>query len=394
MTLTASSTGPVSIGTPIVLTANGTSCGVGESPEYRFLIRRDGATGVFSELRSYAAAPQFQLDTSALAPGKYTVQAYSRAIGRTVAKDAYKSLNLLIGPTCNAVTLSATPGSPQLPGPTVSVSANPTCSEGALAEHRLLLKAPGSSTHTELSSWSSSPFSWPTAGLPAGPYSLLVYTRAAGNASSFEASRTLAYSLGAVCTQLQGTLSPAQVANPGTQVTLNALATCTNGAAADYQFSYRPGTSGAWQVIRGWGAASGTWDTGGLPTGPYQVLLGARASDYAGPIQVSKTLTYNLGGTCSSAVLSVNPKSPQPLGTALTLSATATCIGAPIEYRYFYRDALATTYSEIRPWSESATASFNTQNVLPGLGSSAMSVTASPCRRRQPRHSLPVPRSP
>ncbi len=365
-TLTASSTGPVTLGTPILLKASSAGCAAGESPEFRFLLRRDGASASFSEIRPYSPNPEYSLDTTSLAPGKYTAQVYSRAIGGTATRDASAALNLLVGPTCTAVTLSASPASPQLAGPSIDIAASATCSEGAAAEHRLQVRAPGASSYVSVGGWGSSPFQWQTAGLATGPYTLLVYTRAAGNASSYEASRSMSFSLGNTCSQLQGALSPADAAAPGAEVALTAAATCSNGSGADYQFSFRPNTSGAWTVIAPWGAGAATWQTLGLAAGKYQVLLSARANDYAGPSQVDKVLTYYLGGSCSAVTLTTSPKSPAALGTTLTLTGAATCVGTPVEYRFLYKDSLAAGYTEIAAWSTSTAASWPTQNVLPG----------------------------
>jgi hypothetical protein len=372
--LTANPTGPIPSGSVVELTAKTTSCGAGETPEYRFLIRRDGATTTYTELRPYSTDPKFQLNTTGLAAGKYSLQVYARAVGRISSRDSTASLDLLIGPTCSSVTFSASPGSPQLPGPTVQISPSALCSEGATAEHRLFVQAPGGSSYTLLGGFSSGPFSWNTSGLATGPYSLMVRSRAVGNSSGFEASRTLPFRLGATCTQVQGTFSPAKSAPLGSVVTLDASATCTAGTPADYQFAFRPKGTGAYQTIASWGPGSAVWQTAGLAPGAYDVLLSARASDYAGSAQVTKLLAYQLGGLCISVTIAATPQSPQQLGSPLTLTGSANCAGAPAEYRFLYKDALASTYTEIAPWSTSASVSFNTQGVSPGL--TAVSVEA------------------
>ncbi len=366
-TLSASTLGPVAIGDVVQLTANSASCGAGETPEYRFLIRQDGVTTTNTELRKYSTDPQFSLSTVGLAPGRYTVVVYARAVGRTSAKDSGATIELLVGPTCSTVTLSASPGSPQLQGPTIRLSASAMCSEGASAEHQFLLRPPGSPSYAPLSTFGSGSFDWNTSGLASGPYSLLVYTRAVGNSSTWEASRTLAYRLGATCTQLQGVFSPAVAAPPGTNVTINASATCTQGTPADYQFSFRLNGSSVWHTIAGWGSGTALWPTSGLAVGVYEVLLSARASDYAGAAQITQLLTYQIGGSCSAVGLSVTPKSPQPLGTLLTLTGSASCVGTPAEYRFLHKDPLAAGYTEIAAWGSSTTTSFGTQGTLPGL---------------------------
>jgi hypothetical protein len=364
--ISASRVGPVPIGATIALSASPATCGAGETAEYRFLMRRDGATSVYAELRPYSPNPQFDLQTTGLLPGKYTVQVYVRAVGSTVVRDAAANVTLLIGPTCSAVNLSASPGSPQLPGPTVQVTATATCSEGAAAEHRLLAKLANGS-YVEVAGWRSSALEWETAALPRGPYTLLVHTRGVGNASNYEASRTLDYRLGAQCTQLTGTMTPALAASAGSTVGISALATCSSGTDADYQFSYRAGSSGAFQIVAPWGpSAQIDWNTAGLSNGPYQVKLEARANDYPWPAQVTKTLAYSIGGVCSAATLTASPKSPQPIGALLTLTSSATCTSSPIEYRFLRKDSLASDYSELAPFGSSASFAFDSQGSVPG----------------------------
>jgi len=365
-TLSASSGGPVALGTTISLTAKPATCAAGETAEYRFFFRRDGATTAYTELRGFATSPQVDLLTAGLLPGKYTVLVYSRAVGSKATRDGSASLNLLIGPTCSTVNLSATPGAPQLPGPTIQVSATAVCSEGAAAEHRLLARL-GSGSYVEVAGWRSSPLQWETANLPRGPYTLLLYTRALGNASTYEATRSLSYRLGAECTQLTGALTPALAAPPGSTASISAAATCSGNASPEYQFSYRPGSSGAFQLIAPWtSAAAVDWSTVGLTPGPYQVKLEARANDYPWPTQVTKTLAYSIGGVCTAATLTVSPRSPRPLGSLLTLSSTATCTGSPIEYRLLHKDSVASDYSELAPFGAPSTFVFDSQNALPG----------------------------
>ena len=107
--------------------------------------------------------------------------------------------------------------------------------------------------------------------------------------------------------------------------------------------------------------------TTGLDAGTYQVLVEVRSFDDPGGAQATVTLTYALGGLCSSASLTVSPKSPEPLGAVLSLMASADCVGAPApQFRFLHRPPATSGYSEIAPWSTSATLDLDTTGFSPG----------------------------
>ena len=353
-------------GTLLHLTATSPSCATGEVPEYRFLVRRDGASTVNTELRAYGPAPTFDWETSGLPAGKYTLLVYSRAIGSIAGKNSSGGLNVFVGSSCQTSALTATPASPKMPGVNVGLDASAACSAGATPEYRFFLRH-GSAGYEEVAGWSgNSHFQWDSTDRPAGPYTVLVYTRAVGNVSTFEGSSSLAYYLGDVCSSVTASAVPPLASAPGSSVQLAASATCLNGGAAQYQFSYLPSGGSTWQVIAPWGASAATWSTGDLAPGNYQISIEARASDYAGKAQSTTKLAYALGGLCSATTFTVTPKSPRPLGTALTLTGAATCTGGSPEYRFLYKNPVSAVYSELSGWGSAPSFTWNTQQQIPG----------------------------
>ena len=113
--------------------------------------------------------------------------AYARAAGNASTQEVTASAAQLVGPVCTAATLEATAAA----GSAVSLSASATCAAGAAPEYRFLAKAPGDASYRELRPYGAgATFAWDTAGLAAGRWDVLVYARAAGHGSLYEAWAT------------------------------------------------------------------------------------------------------------------------------------------------------------------------------------------------------------
>ncbi len=270
---------------------------------------------------------------------------------------------------CVGAVLSASPPGPAAPGTNVTLSASGvTCGPLETPQYMFLYKQDGTPGPYQLiRTWGPSPTaSWDTSGRPSGKYSLIVHVRAAG-ATSSQSFAYGSYSLTDVCTAATLMTSPAPPQAPGTPVTLTGSASCTGGAPAEYRMFYRAPGSSAYTAIGPYSASpSLAWDTTGLPGGTYGLLLYVRRLGNTSTFEALAYGSYSLGSTCSSVLLSAAPPSPRPVGTSVSLSASANCAGGVTpEYRFFYRAAGSSVLTEIQPYSTSSTATWSTGALSP-----------------------------
>lgn len=362
---TPDSPGPA--GTVVTLTAAGASCAMGETPEYRFFYRQDGATAKWTLIRDWSTEASFAWNTVGRPAGKYSLLVYTRAAGSTVGQQSLAYSSFFIQDVCmEMVSFAASPPSPQSAGASVTLTAAANCT-GGTPEFQFYHKLPGTSAHTLLRDWGGASMVWNTAGYPVGTYQLLVMVRRSGNASPSETSQYMNFILSEVgqtaCTSVSTAVAPSSPQPSGTSVALTANAGCTN---PEYQFRYRLWGVGQWTMLRTWGAPMATWNTTGL-NGLYQVLTEVRAAGSAGVATANSILNYTLGGSCPSVALTFDPASPQPVGASITLTGSATCSGgAMAEYRFLHRPANVGAYVELRTWG-AASYVWDTQSVPSGL---------------------------
>jgi exo-beta-1,3-glucanase (GH17 family) len=239
-----------------------------ECAQYRFWVR--DPNGAWSLLRDWGAGSH-TWSTAGLTPGMYTLRGTGRAPGAP-AGQAYADVayELTSPPPCSGVALSASPGSPQTVGTSVSLGAIGT----NCAEYRFWQQDPGGSWSL-LRDWgSAATHTWTTAGLASGPYVLRASGRAVG-APSGQAYADIPYALSAppACTGVSLGASPASPRSVGSSVSLTAGGT----NCAEYRFWQRA-PNGTWTELRTWGVGSHTWNTAGLTPGAYTLRASGRAA--------------------------------------------------------------------------------------------------------------------
>jgi hypothetical protein len=185
-TCTAATLSGVASGSTVSLSA-GATCG-GAAPEYRFFVRPPGATAS-TELRPFGPVEALQFEApwgfEGTVPGAYTFTVYARAAGNTSTYEATATRLVLVGRSCRAVTLTATPDDRGY----VILDAAGTCTDGATPEYQFLARPTGTATFTALGQLGTAARHWWEVPPGAtGSYDFLVYARAAGNASAYEAA--------------------------------------------------------------------------------------------------------------------------------------------------------------------------------------------------------------
>lgn len=168
------------------------------------------------------------------------------------------------------------------------------------------------------------------------------------------------------CALITATATPPSPQAPGANVTLTASAAgCAN---PQYEFwVLAPGTQ-TWQSARGYATAPAlSWGTTGKVGGTYRFSIWARDSTSPGIYGNAlgtwgsyTTLTYTLTATpCGSVGAATSPLSPEPAGTAVTVSATAYGCPNP-RYEFWIFAPGASTWQPVQLYSSSASLAWNT----------------------------------
>jgi hypothetical protein len=357
--------GPAVDSASVTLTAAAT-CGPGSEPEYQFAYQNPGSTS-WALIRGWGSAVA-NWNTAGLPSGSYAVYAYARRKGSSVGFDSNAGLGYLVGSVCyKNPTFTVTPSGVQAIGTQLTLSASATCSgNGTVPEHRSYYWLPGSSTWLNIGTWSTSPVNWDTSGLPSGAYTLVTYVRGQGNASGFESYVYGGALLGNVCYSVNSvTPSPASPQGIGVTVALSATATCVGSTAPEFRYFYYPPGSGTPTPIGTWSTSPVNFATAGLTPGNYGFLAYVRGVGNNSDKEASGNAlgAYKLGSTCPSVNISAAPSAPQPIGSIVTLTASAGCNA---EYQFSYRLWGTSLWHMFRDWSSSASTAWDTTGLASG----------------------------
>jgi hypothetical protein len=136
---------------------------------------------------------------------------------------------------------------------------------------------------------------------------------------------------GVSCTSASMSPGAASPQAPGATVTFTASSTtCT---APEYKFFLQP-PGGSWTAQTAFGGNSWSWNTTGLADGVYGVGVWARQTGSGASYEAYWLGTYTLSVvTCTAATISTATTPPQPPGTSIPFTATATrCPGAQFRF--------------------------------------------------------------
>ena len=345
--LSAGAASPQLIGASINLKASASCLG---APEYRFWIRRPG--GAWAIVQDYSPASTYTWNTAGKAAGSYGLEVDVRDHGATAAYEAVASAAFALDAPCASTSLAVTPASPQAPGTTLTL----TASAGACPNprYRFWILAPGSRWSMVQDYSATSTYIWKTAGYPAGAYQLEVDARDVGSTAAYDVVRQVSDVLG-TCTAARLAAGSPSPQPAGGSVALTGSASCPG--TAQYRFWVRaPG--GSWQIARDYStSATFSFSAAGKPNGYYGFEVDVRDAGSTAAYETVANLAY-LFDTCSAARLSPSKASPQPVGTAVVFSASATCAGTP-QYRFWVK-APGGAWSIVQDYSAASTFTWST----------------------------------
>jgi uncharacterized protein YkwD len=318
--LAADKAAPQPEGTVVTFTASaaGPKC---TGPLYEFWTW--SSAGGWSLRQPYSANAKFALDTTDMAPGTYSVDAWVEQSGSLFGTAGYETFGLQAWVVKGCDVASLTPN----PAPTTgSVQFAATTADCTSPQYEFwmwslatgwVLERPYSSLNT----WNVN-----VDALPAATYSVDVWVKQSGSPLSYETWALSTIPKGACGTGATTVITPTPLApqTVGSTVHLSTLSTC--GATPSYQYTAFPGQASQWQILRSYNATGAyDWNTTGLKPGTQTLDVGVLKQPPSSSNPAPDTwglATYSLAG-CSAVTLAASPVSPQPLATPVTLAATA-----------------------------------------------------------------------
>jgi len=309
---------PQPVGTTVNISGSA-NCGGGVRA-MRILV--DG--GVISEI----GAPDISVtwNTGGASPGSHTISVEAAENGdnnwsHTASQSTGYDLVAPAPPQCSITAFNTSPGSPQPPGTTVTVSGSASCSTGVRA---IRIKVNGG-VISEIGAQDISA-TWQAPG--PGSYTLEV--EAAGNGDdnwSHSASQSTGYEIRQVdpgCTVNSIDASPSSPQPPGTTVTISGSGSCANGSVRAMRVRVdgnviaeigAPNISASWTAPNSHGTHTFAVEVAGQ---------GDNNWTFAG----SASMNYEIAVVdprCTVTSIDASPSSPQPPGTAVSISGSATC---------------------------------------------------------------------
>jgi hypothetical protein len=260
----------------VQVTASSSTC---VNPLYQFWIR--STVGAWTMVQDYSSTNTFNWTTTTPAGGYY-LGVRVRDAASTLAFDSVASVAYTLTAThCTAVTLSASPVSPQQSGTQVTFTANGTC-PNPNPLYEFWAKWQGSSTWQVLQGYSTSPaYKWNSTGAAAGTEQFGVWVKDAGSSTgSFDANLSIPNTVTApACASVTISAVPSSVAyGSGTHVTVTGAASGCSNPNPLYQFWMRPASSSTWTLVRGW-SATATYDWNSMGALPGTVYFGVWTKD-------------------------------------------------------------------------------------------------------------------
>ena len=338
---------PVATGTPYPFTAIASGCA---SPEYRWWIEPPG--GKWGVVQEYSRSNSITLNFGLV--GTYHVEVDVLDGDFSVPYDAVANLALDVT-GCSSAGISVSPGSPAPVGTTVTITGSATCpSPSGNVGYRYWVKPPSGPWQivqdNYLGSANVSSFTWFTDGLQPGPYGLEVDVVDFTSHMPYEAVANATFILGTPCLSPTLTTNPASPGGTGAAVTMTAgSSSCPN---PQYRFWVKdPGSR--WSMVQDYSASNThVWTQTGR-AGTYAMEVDVRNAPETIAYDTVANSTYELKG-CTAASLSPSPAAPQRRGTAITLTAGASCPGTPT-YRFWAR-APGGSWKIIRDYATTNTA--------------------------------------
>jgi spore germination protein YaaH len=313
--------------TAVSFTAGSSGCTV---PQYEYWVRYPN--GSWSMKRTFSGDPTWTWNTSGLAPGTYLVHAWANQYGDQTAalETTGESQVTLTG--CTSPVL--TPSNPSVAAGSI-VNFSESVSGCTSPQFEYWLQSP-TGLLTMVRSFSADPtWSWNTAGLTPGAYTVRAWANQQGDDTSApDVTGSSTITLGGCAA---ATLSPATtIVQGGSKVAFTATSSGCPNPQYEYWVQWLDGT---WHIIRPFSAdPTFTWNAGGFyALGTYTVHVWANQQGAdTSLLEAMASSSVTLAPPCSAAYLSPSSGSIGA-GGAVTFTASAASCPNPL-YEFWLQD--------------------------------------------------------
>jgi spore germination protein YaaH len=305
-------------GSTIAFAESSTGC---RSPQYEFWVQYPDGTW---NLKQGWGGASFSWSTTGMAPGVYTVHGWASSSAVT-----WDSIGTSTVTLTGCTSASVSPSTTRQPiGSAVAFTAS---SAGCPAPvYEFWVQYPNGTWNLK-QGWGAASFSWSTAGMTAGTYTVHAWANQEDAAPTLEVYGASTVTLYSPC--VTAAVSPAAPTAPaGSTVALTASSTGCVNPQYEFWVKYPDGT---WNLKQGWGAPTFSWITTGMAPGVYTVHAWVNSGGATWDVIGSATVT--LSG-CSSA--SLTPATTgQLIGSSIALTAAAAGCTTPVyEFWVLYPD--------------------------------------------------------
>ncbi len=189
VTLTMDRASPQTMGAVITYSAAAS----GGTGNYQYYFRfRNNTSGMMSDGQAYSSNSSWSWNTSGVDPGSYTVEVLARNAGANVSYEAIKSVNFVLFPPANDLTLTMDKISPLKQGTVVNFSAAAGGGSGSY-DYSYRIRNQLSGNWSEVRPYEAkASWVWNTVNVEPGSYIIEVLTRNAVSTTISEAERQLA----------------------------------------------------------------------------------------------------------------------------------------------------------------------------------------------------------
>jgi hypothetical protein len=334
-------------GSVVHLTASSTGCA---NPQYEYWVQY--LDGTWHMTRAFSTVAAFDWNTSGLAGGVYTVHVWANNVGdSTAAFEAFGSSTVTLIGGCTSASLSPT-STAQPVGALIQFTASSAGCPNPQYEYWVQF-LDGSWSMTR--AFSSDPtWSWNTAGLAPGTYTVHVWANQTGDSTAtWEAYGSSTVTLVGCAS---ASISPSSTSAPAGSV-VHLVASSTGCANPQYEYWVQY-LDGSWHMLRAFStAAAWDWNSAGLAPGTYTVHVWANnVGDSTATFEAFGSSTVTLTG-CTSASLAPSSVTVAH-GTTVTFTASSTGCPSPV-YQFWLQDT-AGGWQVVQAFSTSNTWTWNT----------------------------------
>ena len=351
VSVTATPALPQPANTPITFTAAATG---GTNVQFQFWLYNVAATPAWSQLQAYSTSATCAWLPESAGDYLLSVTALDPATNTLVNTMVWYTVNPAA--TLSSVTFVASPASPQAVNTPVTLTASSI--GGSNVQYQFWVYNVSTGVWSQLQGYTSSPTcTWTPTTVGYYYLSVTALDGPTGNALNTTAKFLCGAPLSAVSLATSSSWQPVNAA-------IELTATATGGVSVQYQFWVYCVNTGVWSLLQDYSPQSSfAW----TPTMAGYYYLSVTALDGPTGIAMNSTAWF----LCGSLSLATSLASPQPVNTAITLTATAPG-GANVQYMFWVYAVNTGVWSLLQDYSPQSSCAWLPQ----AAGTYVISVTA------------------